>query len=99
MHPFVLPTGPRDAAQFMLGAAEDAPYTWKGGRAIDPTDSYNGESPLTLLRCACTPRLTPPLPHTMFEDLDTSSQPYFYSTPVDPTEYQNEYIGQVIGIY
>lgn len=26
----------------------------------------------------------------MFEDLDTSSQPYFYSTPVDPTEYQNE---------
>eukprot|EP00290_Baffinella_frigidus_P012560 CAMPEP_0180150334 /NCGR_PEP_ID=MMETSP0986-20121125/21387_1 /TAXON_ID=697907 /ORGANISM="non described non described, Strain CCMP2293" /LENGTH=76 /DNA_ID=CAMNT_0022097249 /DNA_START=514 /DNA_END=744 /DNA_ORIENTATION=- len=76
MHPFVLPTGPRDAAQFMLGAAEDAPYTWKGGRAIDPTDSYN-----------------------VFEDLDTSSQPYFYSTPVDPTEYQNEYIGQVIGIY
>jgi len=35
----------------------------------------------------------------VFEDLDTSSQPYFYSTPVDPTEYQNEYIGQVIGIY
>ena len=27
------------------------------------------------------------------------SQPYSYGTPVDPTEYQNEYIGQVIGIY
>lgn len=26
-------------------------------------------------------------------------QPYHYGTPVDPTVYQNEYIGQVIGIY
>jgi hypothetical protein len=24
---------------------------------------------------------------------------YHYGEPVDPTEYQNEYIGDVIGIY
>eukprot|EP00290_Baffinella_frigidus_P015367 CAMPEP_0180115982 /NCGR_PEP_ID=MMETSP0986-20121125/103_1 /TAXON_ID=697907 /ORGANISM="non described non described, Strain CCMP2293" /LENGTH=91 /DNA_ID=CAMNT_0022054681 /DNA_START=144 /DNA_END=419 /DNA_ORIENTATION=+ len=37
--------------------------------------------------------------YNVFEDLDTSNQPYFYSTPCDPTEYQNDDIGKVIGMY
>jgi len=36
-----------------------------------------------------------------FEHLtdENKYEPYHYGEPVDPTEYQNEYIGQVIGIY
>jgi hypothetical protein len=29
----------------MLGAAEDNHIPWKGGRAVDPGDQYNGELP------------------------------------------------------
>eukprot|EP00286_Rhodomonas_abbreviata_P014369 CAMPEP_0181323780 /NCGR_PEP_ID=MMETSP1101-20121128/19987_1 /TAXON_ID=46948 /ORGANISM="Rhodomonas abbreviata, Strain Caron Lab Isolate" /LENGTH=65 /DNA_ID=CAMNT_0023431869 /DNA_START=105 /DNA_END=302 /DNA_ORIENTATION=+ len=35
----------------------------------------------------------------VYDDLDTTPVEYHYGAPVDPTEYQNEYIGQVIGIY
>eukprot|EP00802_Teleaulax_amphioxeia_P020522 Tamp_20811.p3 GENE.Tamp_20811~~Tamp_20811.p3 ORF type:complete len:120 (+),score=17.09 Tamp_20811:656-1015(+) len=55
---------------------ELAPWTWKGGRNVDP-GVYNN----------------------VFDDLDTSPVTYHVTEPVDPTEYQNEYIGQVIGIY
>ena len=35
----------------------------------------------------------------LWKDLDTTSVTYHISEPVDPTQYQNEYIGNVIGMY
>ena len=36
---------------------------------------------------------------SVFDDELREQVTYHISEPVDPTEYQNEYIGQVIGIY
>eukprot|EP00284_Hemiselmis_tepida_P006405 CAMPEP_0174925342 /NCGR_PEP_ID=MMETSP1355-20121228/7846_1 /TAXON_ID=464990 /ORGANISM="Hemiselmis tepida, Strain CCMP443" /LENGTH=75 /DNA_ID=CAMNT_0016171243 /DNA_START=32 /DNA_END=259 /DNA_ORIENTATION=- len=35
----------------------------------------------------------------VWKDLDTEPVKYHYGEPVDPTVYQDEYIGKVIGIY
>jgi len=44
-------------AQFVLGAAEDAPYVWKGGRSVDPGLYFNSNPRLSEARDASYPRV------------------------------------------
>jgi len=68
-----------------LGAAEDDPWVW--------TSSWNSDMP------AFFSGMPNGVMDNIYDDLDDSPQIWGHSAPVDPTEYQNEYIGQVIGIY
>eukprot|EP00281_Chroomonas_sp_CCMP1168_P035819 CAMPEP_0206238756 /NCGR_PEP_ID=MMETSP0047_2-20121206/14993_1 /ASSEMBLY_ACC=CAM_ASM_000192 /TAXON_ID=195065 /ORGANISM="Chroomonas mesostigmatica_cf, Strain CCMP1168" /LENGTH=76 /DNA_ID=CAMNT_0053663329 /DNA_START=23 /DNA_END=253 /DNA_ORIENTATION=- len=60
---------------FMLGAAEDEPWEWKGKKAgvYDNVWDYLTD--------------------------ENKNEKYHYNDPVDPTEYQNEWLGKVITIY
>jgi hypothetical protein len=73
---------------------DDAPWEWgsTGGWS-------NGMPTFFATEAAATKNATDPLTYNVFDDLDTNPVTYSNAPPVDPTVYQNEYIGNVIGIY
>lgn len=73
---------------------DDAPWTWgqAGGWYKDMPAFFENE--------ASAYRAAPdPMTYNVFDTLDTTPVDYKVGAPVDPTAYQNEYIGNVIGIY
>ena len=73
---------------------DDAPWTWgqAGGWYRDMPQFFADTA-------NATSGSSDPLHYNVFNDLDTSPVNYNVGVPVDPTEYQNGYIGQTIGIY
>eukprot|EP00284_Hemiselmis_tepida_P014775 CAMPEP_0174918810 /NCGR_PEP_ID=MMETSP1355-20121228/3294_1 /TAXON_ID=464990 /ORGANISM="Hemiselmis tepida, Strain CCMP443" /LENGTH=73 /DNA_ID=CAMNT_0016164003 /DNA_START=230 /DNA_END=451 /DNA_ORIENTATION=+ len=71
---------------------DDAPWTWGNNWSNDMPDFFKDE--------AAAYRAAPdPMTYNVFDTLDTEPVNYNVGAPVDPTTYQDEYIGQVIGIY
>ena len=66
-------------------ALDDAPWTWKS--------SWNSDMP------AFFQGMPNGVMDNIYDTLDDSPVEYHITEPVDPTSYQNEYIGDVIGIY
>ena len=66
---------------------DDAPWTWgsTGGWCADMPDFFQG--------------MPNGVYDNIYEDLDDSPVSWHITEPVDPTDYQNEYIGNVINIY
>mmetsp|Transcript_4954 Transcript_4954/g.11561 ORF Transcript_4954/g.11561 Transcript_4954/m.11561 type:complete len:85 (+) Transcript_4954:263-517(+) len=71
---------------------DDAPWTWGNNWSNDMPAFFSDE--------AAAYRAAPdPMTYNVFDTLDTTPVDYNVGEPVDPTSYQNEYIGDVIGIY
>ncbi|EKX42320.1 hypothetical protein GUITHDRAFT_111596 [Guillardia theta CCMP2712] len=68
-----------------IRSLELAPWTWKSSWNKDMPSFFQG--------------MPNGVYDNIYEDLDDSPVSYHTTEPVDPTEYQNEYIGNVIGIY
>ena len=68
-----------------MNSLELAPWTWQSSWNSDMPDFFQGMSNGVY--------------DNIYDDLDDSPVTYHTTEPVDPTEYQNEYIGNVIGIY
>ena len=66
---------------------DDAPWTWGS------TGGWSAGMP------AFFQNMPGGVYDNIYSDLDDSPVTYHITDPVDPTAYQNEYIGQVIGIY
>ena len=64
---------------------DDAPWTWESSWNSDMPDFFQG--------------MPNGVYDNIYEDLDDSPVTWHITEPVDPTDYQNEYIGNVIGIY
>jgi hypothetical protein len=64
---------------------DDAPWTWQSSWNADMPDFFQG--------------MPNGVYDNIYDELDDSPVSYHTTEPVDPTEYQNEYIGNVIGIY
>ena len=66
---------------------DDAPWTWgsTGGWSADMPSFFQN--------------MPGGVYDNIYEDLDDSPVTYHITDPVDPTAYQNEYIGDVINIY
>ena len=64
---------------------DDAPWTWTSAWNSDMPDFFQGMSNGVY--------------DNVYDDLDDSPVTYHITEPVDPTEYQNEYLGNVINIY
>ena len=64
---------------------DDAPWMWQSSWNSDMPEFFHG--------------LPNGVYDNIYDDLDDSPVTYHITEPVDPTEYQNEYIGNVIGIY
>mmetsp|Transcript_4145 Transcript_4145/g.8096 ORF Transcript_4145/g.8096 Transcript_4145/m.8096 type:complete len:85 (-) Transcript_4145:173-427(-) len=71
---------------------DDAPWKWGNNWSNDMPEFFSNE--------AKAYRAAPdPMTYNVFDDLDTTPVDYMVGEPVDPTSYQKEYIGDVIGIY
>mmetsp|Transcript_46272 Transcript_46272/g.108591 ORF Transcript_46272/g.108591 Transcript_46272/m.108591 type:complete len:101 (+) Transcript_46272:431-733(+) len=74
-----------------LGDAEDAPYQWQGAWRSDMPSFFSA------------PEIDSGVMHNVFDNqyysLDDSPVSWHITEPVDPTAYQNEYIGAVINGY
>eukprot|EP00287_Rhodomonas_sp_CCMP768_P015847 CAMPEP_0196757758 /NCGR_PEP_ID=MMETSP1091-20130531/103824_1 /TAXON_ID=302021 /ORGANISM="Rhodomonas sp., Strain CCMP768" /LENGTH=128 /DNA_ID=CAMNT_0042106543 /DNA_START=152 /DNA_END=539 /DNA_ORIENTATION=+ len=74
-----------------LGSLEDEPWTWKGAWRSDMPSFFSA------------PEISGGVYDNVFDNeyysLDSDPVPWHITEPVDPTAYQGEYIGQVIGIY
>merc|ERR1711998_312619 len=83
---------------------DDAPWTWVAG-IPDKSTSWYSDMPEFF---------TPPnagvvdgkyssdwtgMYFNIYDELDTSPQAWHITTPTDPTEYQNSWLGKVINIY
>ena len=64
---------------------DDAPWTWESSWNSDMPDFFQG--------------MPSGVYDNIYEDLDDSPVTWHITEPVDPTSYQSEYIGNVIGIY
>jgi len=74
---------------------DDAPWAWGNHWSDDMPASFAADAAAS--RDPLTGSV--PLTYNVFDTLDTNPVTYSNGTPVDPTEYQGEYIGNVIGIY
>ncbi len=74
-----------------LTLANDAPYTWQ--------DAWKSDMPPFF----SAPEIASGVYHNVFDNeyysLDDSPVSWHITEPVDPTEYQGEYIGSVIKYY
>jgi hypothetical protein len=68
-----------------MNSLELAPWTWQSSWNSDMPDFFQG--------------MPNGVYDNIYDELDDSPVSYHTTEPVDPTEYQNEYIGNVIGIY
>ena len=68
-----------------MRALDDAPWTWKSG--------WNKDMP------AFFKDMPNGVYDNIYDDLDDSPVTWSITEPVDPTAYQSEYLGNVIGIY
>ena len=64
---------------------DDAPWTWESSWNSDMPDFFQG--------------MPNGVYDNIYEDLDDSPVAWHITEPVDPTAYQEEYIGNVINIY
>ena len=64
---------------------DDAPWTWQSGWNRDMPDFFQG--------------MPSGVYDNIYDSLDDSPVSWHITEPVDPTAYQNEYIGNVINIY
>jgi len=68
-----------------MHSLDDAPWTWGSTSNSDMPDFFQG--------------MPSGVYDNIYEDLDDSPVSWHITEPVDPTDYQKEYIGNVIGIY
>ena len=64
---------------------DDAPWDWTSAWCSDMPEFFQG--------------MPNGVYDNIYDDLDDSPVTYHITEPVDPTEYQNEYIGNVVNIY
>ena len=84
--PFVALQTTRQAG--MVAGSETTPWVWQGAWKSDMPQFFtdnagDGSDPM----------------YNSLDYLDDSVHPWTVGLPVDPCEYQGEYIGQAIGIY
>ena len=68
-----------------MHALDDAPWTWQSSWNSDMPEFFQG--------------MPNGIYDNIYDDLDDSPVSWHITEPVDPTEYQNEYIGNVVNIY
>ena len=68
-----------------MHALDDAPWQWQSSWNSDMPDFFQG--------------MPNGVYDNIYEDLDDSPVSWHITEPVDPTAYQNEYLGNVINIY
>ena len=64
---------------------DDAPWDWTSAWCSDMPEFFQG--------------MPNGVYDNIYDDLDDSPVSWHITEPVDPTEYQNEYIGNVVNIY
>jgi hypothetical protein len=81
-----------------LGAAEDAPYLSHAPfRNASGTRESHWDADMPAFFQGANKQSG--MMYNVYDSLDTTPVTYYNSTPTDPTGYQNDDIGQVIGMY